>query len=273
MTLRFTKMHGAGNDFVVIDCRERPLALERQQIARFGDRHFGVGFDQLLTIEPADDGTSAFAYRIYNQDGHTARQCGNGVRCVAAWLHRDGAIGLGVTRLQSPSGSVGVDVLGDGRVRAGMGVPDFDPERIPLRLAPADPYRFHLNDAEVDFGAVSMGNPHAVIEVDDVAAAPLISVGAALSTDALFPQGANVGFVQIVDRRRLRLRVWERGAGATLACGTGACAAAAVLRRRGKIDASVAVELPGGTLQIDWPGEGGELTMTGPAEFVFEGDY
>ena len=273
MALRFTKMHGAGNDFAIVDCRERPLGLDAGQIARFGDRHFGIGFDQLLTIEPARDATCAFAYGIYNQDGHGARQCGNGVRCVAAWLRRDGAIGPGVTRLQSPSGFVEVEVLDDGRVRAGMGVPEFAPQRIPLRLPAADPYRFHLNHAEVAFGAVSMGNPHAVIEVDDVAAAPLATVGAALSTDALFPDGANVGFVQIIDRGRVRLRVWERGAGATLACGTGACAAAAVLRRRGRVDASVAVELPGGTLQIDWPGDGHELAMTGPAEFVFEGVY
>jgi len=273
MALRFTKMHGAGNDFAVVDCRDRPLSLDPGQIARFGNRHFGVGFDQLLTVEPARDATSAFAYGIYNQDGHGARQCGNGVRCVAAWLHRAGAIGPGVTRLQSPSGSVDVELLDDGRVRAGMGMPEFAPQRIPLRLPAADPYRFHLNHAEVAFGAVSMGNPHAVIEVDDVEAAPLSTVGPALSTAALFPDGANVGFVQVLDRGRLRLRVWERGAGATLACGTGACAAAAVLRRRGRIDASVAVELPGGTLQIDWPGEGHELAMTGPAEFVFEGDY
>jgi diaminopimelate epimerase len=271
--LRFTKMHGAGNDFVIVDCRERPLSLDTRQIARFGDRHFGVGFDQLLTIERSPDPYSAFAYGIYNQDGRTARQCGNGVRCVAAWLRRDGALGIGAVRLMSPSGTVDVEVLKDGRVRAGMGIPRFAPEQIPLQLPPADPYRFDLHDAEIEFGAVSMGNPHAVIEVANVASAPLSTLGAALSTHAAFPHGVNVGFVELVDRGHARLSVWERGAGATLACGTGACAAVAVLRRRGKVDASVAVDLPGGTLQIDWPGEGRELTMTGPAEFVFEGDY
>jgi len=273
MKLRFTKMHGAGNDFVIVDCRRAPLALDAAQIARLGDRHFGVGFDQLLTIEPARDPSCAFAYGIYNSDGSLARQCGNGVRCVAAWLHRAGAIGAGELLLQSPSGPVSVTVGGDGRVRAGMGQARFTPQDIPLRLPEADPYRLSANGSEVEFGAVSMGNPHAVIEVADVATAPLETLGAALSLDEHFSQGCNVGFVQIVDRARVRLRVWERGAGATLACGTGACAAVAVLGRRGKVDADVAVELPGGTLQIRWTGVDAAVTMAGPAQFVFEGEY
>jgi len=273
MKLRFTKMHGAGNDFVIVDCRRAPLALDAAQIARLGDRHFGVGFDQLLTIEPARDPSCAFAYGIYNSDGSLARQCGNGVRCVAAWLHRAGAIGAGELLLQSPSGPVSVTVGEDGRVRAGMGQARFAPQDIPLRLPQSDPYRLSANGSEVEFGAVSMGNPHAVIEVADVATAPVETLGAALSLDGHFPQGCNVGFVQIVDRARVRLRVWERGAGATLACGTGACAAVAVLGRRGKVDADVAVELPGGTLQIRWTGVDAAVTMAGPAQFVFEGEY
>ena len=273
MKLRFTKMHGAGNDFAIVDCRRAPLPLDPAGIARFGDRHFGVGFDQLLTIEPANDAASAFAYGIFNQDGRPARQCGNGVRCIAAWLRRDGAIGPGRVRLQSPSGRVDVDVLDDGRVRAGMGVPRFAPADIPLELAAADPYRLQVDGNEVAFGAVSMGNPHAVVEVADVSAAPVATLGPALATDAHFPQGCNVGFVQIVARDRLRLRVCERGVGETLACGTGACASVAVLRRRGAVDARVEVELPGGTLLIDWAGAGEPLAMTGPAQFVFEGEY
>jgi len=273
MKLRFTKMHGAGNDFVIVDCRRAPLTLDAAQIARLGDRHFGVGFDQLLTIEPARDPSCAFAYGIYNSDGSLARQCGNGVRCVAAWLHRAGAIGAGELLLQSPSGPVSVSVGDDGRVRAGMGQARFAPQDIPLRLPEADPYRLSANGFEVEFGAVSMGNPHAVVEVADVAIAPLETLGAALSLDGHFPQGCNVGFVQIVDRARVRLRVWERGAGATLACGTGACAAVAVLGRRGKVDADVAVELPGGTLQIHWAGADAAVTMAGPAEFAFEGEH
>jgi diaminopimelate epimerase len=273
MKLRFTKMHGAGNDFVIVDCRSTPLALDAGQIARLGDRHFGVGFDQLLTIEPAREPTCAFAYGIYNSDGSPARQCGNGVRCVAAWLQRDGSIDSGDLLLQSPSGPVRIAVRDDGSVRAGMGMARFAPDEVPLRLPAADPYRLNVNGAEVEFGAVSMGNPHAVIEVGDVASAPLATLGAALCADPHFPQGCNVGFVQIVERTRVRLRVWERGAGATLACGTGACAAVAVLRRRGKLDADVAVELPGGTLQIHWPGAGAEVSMAGPTQFVFEGEY
>jgi len=270
--LRFTKMHGVGNDFVIVDCRTQPLALSPAQIAHVGDRHFGVGFDQLLTIEPAQDSTCAFRYGIYNTDGSCAMQCGNGVRCVAAWLHRAGALEAGMTRLQSPSGVVAVELLDGGDVRADMGVPRFAPADVPLDLPATDPYRMRVSDADVGFGAVSMGNPHAVIEVDDIAAAPLDTLGATLSTNMHFPQGCNVGFAQIVSRTHLRLRVWERGAGATLACGSGACAAVAVLRRRGKLDAAVAVELPGGTLQIQWDGEGKPVWMRGPAQFVFEGE-
>jgi diaminopimelate epimerase len=270
--LRFTKMHGIGNDFVIVDCRTRPLALSPAQIARIGNRHFGVGFDQLLTIEPAQDPACEFAYGIYNIDGARAMQCGNGVRCVAAWLHRAGALGTTVTRLQSPSGPVAVELLDGGDARVEMGMPRFAPADVPLDLPAADPYRLRVGDIDVAFGAVSMGNPHALIEVADANAAPLDSLGAELSTNVHFPQGCNVGFVQVRDRARIRLRVWERGAGATLACGSGACAAVAILRRRGKLDSVVYVELPGGTLQIRWDGEGVPVWMRGPAQFVFEGE-
>ena len=273
MSLRFTKMQGIGNDFVVVDCRARPLGLDTAQIARLGDRRFGVGFDQLLTLEPVRDSTCSFRYGIYNSDGSAAGQCGNGVRCVAAWLRRDGALGTGATRLESPSGPVSVELLDDGRVRVDMGVPRFAPADVPsMASAEADVYRLRIASADVEFGTVSMGNPHAVIEVADVAIAPLDTLGAALSTNSHFPQGCNVGFVQVIDRAHLRLRVWERGAGATLACGTGACAAVVILRRRGKLDADVAVELPGGTLQVQWQGVGLPVWMTGAAEFVFEGE-
>ncbi len=272
MNLRFSKMHGLGNDFVVVDCRARPFALNAAQVARVGDRHFGVGFDQLLTIEPARDSTCAFRYRIYNADGSPAAQCGNGVRCVAAWLQRAGAVATGAMRLESPSGSVGVELLADGRVRVDMGVPRFEPQEIPLRMPASDLYWLQIDDIDIEFGAVSMGNPHVVVEIADVAAAPLTTLGRALSTDAAFPQGCNVEFAQIIDRSHLRLRVWERGAGATLACGSGACAAVAVLRRRGKLDADVVVQLPGGTLDIHWDGVHAPVWMSGPVEFVFEGE-
>jgi diaminopimelate epimerase len=272
MSLHFTKMHGIGNDFVVLDCRTRPFALDQAQIRHLGDRHVGVGFDQLLTIEPARDASCAFYYGIYNADGSQAKQCGNGVRCVAAWLRRARALDTGAVRLESPSGPVGVELLDDGRVRVDMGEPRFAPADVPLDLPEMDLYTLQIDGAAVAFGAVSMGNPHAVIEVPDVSLAPLATLGATLSTNGHFPQGCNVGFAQIVDRARIRLRVWERGAGATLACGSGACAAVAVLRQRARLDNEVAVELPGGTLSIAWDGPQHTLWMTGPAEFVFEGD-
>ena len=273
MSLHFTKMHGIGNDFVVLDCRTQPFALDAAQIARIADRHTGVGFDQLLTIEPARDPSCLFYYGIYNADGSMSGQCGNGVRCVAAWLRRAGVLGAGAARLESPSGPVSVELLADGRVRVDMGEPRFLPEQIPLTLPLADLYSLDLGDERIEFGAVSMGNPHAVVEVADVAAVPLAQIGAALSTNAHFPQSCNVGVVQIVARAHVRLRVRERGVGETLACGTGACAAVAVLRRRAQVDATVAVDLPGGRLEIRWDGPGHTLWMTGPAAFVFEGDW
>jgi diaminopimelate epimerase len=273
MSLHFSKMHGAGNDFVVLDCRTRPFALDAAQIQRIGDRHFGVGFDQLLTIEQPRDPSCLFYYGIYNADGSPSGQCGNGVRCVAAWLQRASVLNAGVAKLESPSGPVQVEILDEGLVRVDMGEPRFAAEDVPLDLPAADLYTLSIDNAEIEFGAVSMGNPHAVIEVADAQSAPLASLGAALSKNAHFPQGCNVGFVQILDRAHVKLRVWERGAGATLACGTGACAAVAVLRRRGKVDAEVAVQLPGGTLTIRWDGPPHPLWMAGPAEFVYEGDY
>lgn len=273
MSLHFTKMHGIGNDFVVLDCRTQPFALSAAEIARIGDRHRGVGFDQLLTIEPARDPSCLFYYGIYNADGSGSGQCGNGVRCVAAWLKRAGALQAGTARLESPSGPVSVELLTDGRVRVDMGEPRFAPEQIPLTLTAADPYALTIDGQHIEFGAVSMGNPHAVVEVADTATAPLDAFGAALSTNEHFPQSCNVGAVQFVDRSHLKLRVRERGVGETLACGTGACAAVAVLRRRAKVDATVAVDLPGGRLEIQWDGPGHTLWMTGPAAFVYEGDW
>lgn len=272
MNLRFSKMHGIGNDFVIVDCREHPARLNAEQISQLGDRHTGIGFDQLLTIEPARDSSCAFRYGIYNIDGTPSGQCGNGVRCVAAWLRRASAINRGTTRLESPSGPVVVETLDNGTVRVDMGVPRFAPTDVPLNLPVDDPYRLCIGNTNVEFGAVSMGNPHALIEVADIAAAPVDTVGACMSTNTQFPQGCNVGFAQVVDRAHLRLRVWERSAGATLACGSGACAAVAVLRRRGKLDADVDVQLPGGTLQIHWDGGATPVWMSGAATFVFEGE-
>jgi diaminopimelate epimerase len=274
MGLRFSKMHGLGNDFVIVDCRAKPLSLDTATIRRIGDRHFGVGFDQLLTIEAARDPTCAFAYGIWNTDGTRAQQCGNGLRCVARWLAREGVLATGANRLESPAGPVAIELLTDGSVRADMGEPDFSPAAIPLRAdEAADRYTIDVVGHDVDVGAVSMGNPHAVIEVDDVDDAAVSVLGPQVEHADAFPDRCNVGFAQVMARDAIRLRVWERGVGETLACGSGACAAVAVLRRRAKLDTHVRVALPGGALDIRWEGPGHTLWMSGPAAFVFEGDY
>jgi diaminopimelate epimerase len=274
MALRFSKMHGLGNDFVVVDCRDVPLDLDVAAIRRIGDRHFGVGFDQLLTIERARDRSCSFAYGIWNTDGSRAGQCGNGVRCVARWLARDGAIGAGMTRLESPSGAVAIELLVDGDVRVDMGEPRFAPAEIPLRAErEADAYEIDVAGREVRVGAVSMGNPHALVEVDDVDTAPVAVLGPQIEHAEAFQQRCNVGFAQVLSRGAIRLRVWERGVGETLACGSGACAAVAMLRRRAKLDPEVRVALPGGELGLRWDGPGHPVWMSGPATFVFEGEW
>lgn len=275
MQLHFSKMHGSGNDFVVLDCRQRAFPLDVAQICSLADRHTGVGFDQLLSVEPARDPTCAFYYGIWNADGSPSGQCGNGVRCVAAWLHRAGALAIGAdVRIESPSGPVTVRLLAADEVTVDMGEPVFEPSRIPFRApAAADAYEIPLNGGSIRIGAVSMGNPHAVVVVPDLADSRLQELAPLLSSHESFPAGANAGFVQVLNRGQLRLRVHERGAGWTLACGTGACAAVVVLRQRGEVDDHVAVDLPGGSLRIDWPGRGHTLWMTGPAAFVFEGEW
>ena len=275
MPLRFSKMHGIGNDFVVLDCRQRAFPLDAAQIRALADRHTGVGFDQLLSIEPARNPACAFYYGIWNADGSPSGQCGNGVRCVAAWLHRAGALALddSVT-IESPSGPVTVRLLGANEVTVDMGEPAFEPARIPFAAdATAERYEIVVGGERLDIGAVSMGNPHVVVVVNDLADPALQRLGPLLTNHPRFAQGANAGFVQRIDRGHLRLRVHERGAGWTRACGTGACAAMAVLHQRCDVDDSVAVELPGGTLRIDWAGPGHTLWMTGPAAFAFEGEW
>ncbi|WP_424681629.1 diaminopimelate epimerase [Frateuria sp. YIM B11624] len=273
--MRFSKMHGIGNDFVVIDARRAPLALAPERIRAMADRHTGIGCDQLLSVEAPRDPSCAFYYGIWNADGSPSGQCGNGVRCVAAWLHRAGALALDVpVRIESPSGPVGVRVLDAQRVTVDMGEPAFEPARIPfLAEAPGTSYPLALAAGDVQIGVVSMGNPHAVMVVDDLADPALERLGPQVTGHPRFTEGANAGFVQILERGHLRLRVHERGAGWTQACGTGACAAMAVLRRRGQVDERVQVDLPGGRLQIDWRGPGHALWMTGPAAFAFEGDW
>lgn len=273
--LRFSKMHGAGNDFVVLDLRDGGAPPNGVLCRRLGDRHTGVGCDQILTVEAPRSADAVAAYRIWNADGSSAQQCGNGARCIAAWLVRDGSAPAPTFVLDSPTGSHAVDVLGSGRYRVAMGRPEFTPARIPLHGfdAAQDMYVVDAGGTIVRFGAVSMGNPHALVEVEDVEAAPVATLGPALQGHAAFPESVNVGFVEVLTRDRIRLRVHERGAGETLACGSGACAAAAILMRRGRIDREVAVVLPGGELVVGWHDDGAPITMAGPAAFVFEGAF
>jgi diaminopimelate epimerase len=274
---RFTKLHGAGNDFVILDCRGDAPLPDAALARALGDRHRGVGFDQLLTIEDATDAGATFPpsiarYRIWNSDGSPAQQCGNGARCVAAWLVRDGAASTPMFRLESPAGPVDVVRIGDDRYQLAMGLPDFDPARLPFSVdAQRDEYALPTAAGDVRFGAVSMGNPHAVVFVDDVDATDLATLGPAVQARPEFAEGVNVGIAQVLTPRRIRLRVYERGAGETLACGSGACAAVAVGIRQGRLEREVAVDLPGGTLYIRWIGDTTPLTMAGPATFVFDG--
>jgi len=287
MRLNFIKMHGLGNDFMIVEW-PGDLALPDPELVRqWGDRRTGVGFDSLLIVEPGA------RYRIFNADGGEAGQCGNGARCIAAYL-ADGR--PQEIELTSAAGKVSAKVGEAGIVSINLGVPDFSPASLPFlpqsaggapadRGAPGnvsehgpggaptgkDSYRLTLESGDVEFGIVSMGNPHAVIRVDSVDDAPVGIIGAALNRHPSFPEGVNVGFAQKVSSSRIRLRVYERGVGETQACGTGAAAAAATGRRRGELDARVEVELPGGTLEVDWPGEGADLWQTGQTTKVFEG--
>ena len=273
-TLRFSKMHGAGNDFVVLDLRGGRPSPTPALARALGDRHAGVGFDQLLTIEDPGQADAVARYRIWNADGSAAQQCGNGARCVAAWLQRDGAAADDAFVLEAPPGPVTVQALGAGRYVLALGRPGFAPAELPfLADAAQASYRLDVDGEPVEFGIASMGNPHAVIEVPDVAAADVARLGPGLQARAEFPEGVNVGFAQVLATDRIRLRVYERGAGETLACGSGACAAVAVLARRGRVGRHVFVELPGGTLEITWPGDDSPVTMAGPTAFVFEGDF
>jgi diaminopimelate epimerase len=273
--LRFSKMHGAGNDFVVIDLRDGTPPPDAALASRMADRHLGVGCDQILTIEKPRSAGAVASYRIWNSDGSASQQCGNGARCVAAWLVRDGVARGNSFRVDSPLATHEVERLQGDRYSIAMGVPQFDPAKIPLAgfASMQDGYEIALDGKTIGFGAVSMGNPHAVVEVQDIDTAPVATLGPALQSSAVFPQSANIGFAQVVARDKLRLRVFERGVGETLACGSGACAAAAVLMRRGKLDRAATVSLPGGDLQISWPDDAAEVIMSGPAAFVFEGEW
>ena len=272
MRLQFSKMHGIGNDFVVADATRSPLPTAGQ-IRLLADRKLGVGCDQvLMAVRPADAGRD-LGVVIFNADGSRAGQCGNGMRCLAVFARERGLVASDEVTIETPGGCVLAVIEGGGSVSVCMGVPRLEPEAIPI----ASPRRTasYVLDAggeEVRFAAVSMGNPHAVVRVPDVASAPVARLGAALQAHSFFPEGVNVGFAQHVTREHLRLRVFERGVGETRACGSGACAAVVAGRLSGDLDAGARVELPGGVLGIRWSGEGEPVWMRGPAARVFDAE-
>lgn len=272
MTLRFSKMHGLGNDFVVIDGINQAVALDPARIRRLADRHFGVGCDQVLLVEAPDRSDVDFRYRIFNADGGEVEQCGNGARCFARFVRDQGLIDRDELRVSTAAGVLVLRVQPDGQVAVDMGRPRWEPAEIPFFATErAQVYPIAADGLEMEIGAVSMGNPHAVLNVDDVSQAPVAHLGPLLERHGRFPQRANVGFMQIVAPDRIRLRVFERGVGETLACGSGACAAVAVGRMWRRLASEVRVALKGGELTVSWPGEGETVTMIGPAETVFEG--
>ncbi|MDO9048482.1 MAG: diaminopimelate epimerase [Methylobacter sp.] len=270
--MNFTKMHGLGNDFVVIDAINQHIGLTSEQIRLLSDRHFGIGFDQLLLVEKAVNANADFKYRIFNADGGEVAQCGNGARCFARFVRDKKLSDKDEIRVDTNSGQLLLRFDDDNLITVNMGVPKHAPAEIPL-LAEGESrfYTVLVNDTEKAFGAVSMGNPHAVIQVTDVKTAPVAELGKALESHAFFPERVNVGFMQVVDRQHIKLRVYERGAAETLACGSGACAAAVIGIEHNLLDHTVSVDLPGGTLTVNWPGRGEPVLMTGSAISVFEG--
>jgi len=273
MRLKFTKMHGAGNDFVVVDGTRNALRLDPKVIGKLADRHFGIGFDQMLVVEPPRTPGTDFYYRIFNADGGEVSQCGNGARCFVRYVRDKGLSTKDAIRVETRSGIIEPRMEKDGRVSVTMGVPVLEPSLIPFiaeRQAPT--YPLDVDGRNIKIFAVSMGNPHAVQVVADVEAAPVLSEGPLIEHHPRFPQRTNAGYMQIVDRGHIKLRVFERGAGETLSCGTGACAAVVAGISLGLLDSPVQVDTRGGMLQIGWGGLTEPVLMTGPAQSVFEGE-
>ncbi|MEF7617206.1 diaminopimelate epimerase [Aquincola sp. MAHUQ-54] len=280
MRLKFTKMQGAGNDFVVLDATRMPLALTPEQTRRLGDRRFGVGADQILVVEPGGRPDVDFRYRIFNNTGDEVEHCGNGARCFVRYVHEHGLTDRRSVRVETLNRLLELRLQDDGRVTVDMGPPEFEAAQVPfdaMGLAPRTVgggvlWPVPVDGATVELAVVSMGNPHAVQRVDDVDTAPVPTQGPLIEQHPRFPRQVNAGYMQVLSRSRIRLRVYERGAGETLACGTGACAAVVAGIRLGWLDARVDVEARGGELTIEWAGEGHPVLMTGPAETVFEGE-
>ncbi len=272
MMLEFTKMHGLGNDFVVIDATRKPVQLSDGQLKAIADRHFGIGCDQILVVEQSSNPAIDFRYRIFNADGSEVGQCGNGARCFARFVQDKQLTDKNIIRVETQSSLMTLTINPDDTVSVNLGVPVFEPNQVPL-LAESrkTSYTLSIDGQTISYGAVSLGNPHAVILVDKLDLAPVQSLGAVMENHQIFPERANIGFMQIIDLQHIQLRVFERGAGETLACGSGACAAVVVGIEQGHLDSPVTVDLPGGSLTIEWQGEGQPVIMTGTATTVFEG--
>jgi diaminopimelate epimerase len=274
MRLKFTKMQGLGNDFVMLDGIRQRVELDRAQIVRLADRHFGVGCDQVLLVERPSRADVDFRYRIFNADGGEVEQCGNGARCFVHFVRDQGLTAKRKIRVETLGGVIEPTLEADGQVQVDMGVPRFEPEAIPFVGDSAAPTQaLDVAGASLTISALSMGNPHAVQVVADVEVAPVATQGPLIERHPQFPRGANAGYMQVVDRANIRLRVWERGAGETLACGTGACAAVVAGIRRDLLDSTVRVRTRGGELTIRWDGASEPVLMTGPAQAVFEGEW
>jgi diaminopimelate epimerase len=272
MRIAFTKMHALGNDFAVFDAPGGQAPLASGQLRSLADRHTGIGFDQALVLEPPRRAATDVFYRIFNADGREVEQCGNGARCIAALLAARGAARSGALMLDSPAGRIEAQVRPDGQVSVNMGPVRFDPAALPFEApSEADHYPLEVEGETVQIGAVSIGNPHAVLTVESAESAPVARLGPAIEHHHRFPNRVNVGFMEVRDRAHVRLRVYERGVGETLACGTGACAAVAVGRRWGLLDPEVRISARGGELGVRWGGPGEPIWLTGPAQFAFQG--
>ena len=273
MDLNFTKMHGLGNDFVVLDFTQTPQELSKAQAAHIADRKFGIGCDQILIVEQTSSTSADFRYRILNADGSEVSQCGNGARCFVRFVHEKGLSDKNPIVVETANGILELKAIqGSNLVEVNMGQPRFEPKQIPLNQAKQQTqYQVKVEDQTYNFAAVSMGNPHAVLLVDDVTSAPVTELGAKLEVHELFPERANIGFMQIKSRSHIALRVFERGVGETLACGSGACAAVVTGIQQGLLEQQVTVELTGGKLEISWAGNDNKVFMTGPAETVYQG--
>ncbi len=273
MRLRFTKMQGLGNDFVVIDATREPVRLSAEQVRQLADRRFGVGCDQVLMVEPSPDADSDFGYRIFNADGGEVEHCGNGARCFARYVTEAGLFSGNEIHVHTAAGPLVLYLEEDGQVRVDMGVPALEPAAVPFVAEKRQPvYLLQAGDEKLQVGVTGLGNPHAVMRVDEVDTAPVARLGPIIESHQRFPRRVNAGFMQVVSPQHIRLRVYERGVGETLACGTGACAAVVVGRLWDLLEADVTVELPGGRLQVSWQGEGEPVWMRGPAKMVFEGE-